>query len=76
MRLGFDSATLPDYTLEQVFRFAHDSGFSGVALKGKGRKGGQTWERGVWENGVRPKGVHLGLNRTALDDTTLDMLNI
>ena len=32
MRLGFVSAILPDYTLEQVFRFAHDSGFSGVEL--------------------------------------------
>jgi len=32
MRLGFVSAILPDYTLEQVFRFARDAGFSGVEL--------------------------------------------
>ena len=32
MRLGFVSAILPDYTLEQVFRFAHDAGFSSVEL--------------------------------------------
>jgi sugar phosphate isomerase/epimerase len=32
MRLGFVSAILPDYTLEQVFRFARDAGFSSVEL--------------------------------------------
>jgi sugar phosphate isomerase/epimerase len=32
MRLGFVSAILPDYTLEQVFRFARESGFSSVEL--------------------------------------------
>ena len=32
MRLGFVSAILPDYTLEQVFRFAGDTGFSSVEL--------------------------------------------
>ena len=32
MKLGFVSAILPDYTLEQVFRFARDAGFSSVEL--------------------------------------------
>src|SRR6185437_15726497 len=32
MRLGFVSAILPDYTLEQVFRFARDEGFACVEL--------------------------------------------
>jgi sugar phosphate isomerase/epimerase len=32
MKLGFVSAILPDYTLEQVFRFARDTGFAGVEL--------------------------------------------
>ncbi len=32
MRLGFVSAILPDYTLEQVFRFAREAGFSSVEL--------------------------------------------
>src|SRR6516164_3988293 len=32
MKLGFVSAILPDYTLEQVLRFARDAGFSGVEL--------------------------------------------
>src|SRR6516165_11439957 len=32
MKLGFVSAILPDYTLEQVFRFARDAGFTGVEL--------------------------------------------
>jgi sugar phosphate isomerase/epimerase len=32
MRLGFVSAILPDYTLEQVFRFARDAGFASVEL--------------------------------------------
>ncbi len=32
MKLGFVSAILPDYTLEQVFRHARDAGFSGVEL--------------------------------------------
>jgi sugar phosphate isomerase/epimerase len=32
MRLGFVSAILPDYTLEQVLRFARDTGFSSVEL--------------------------------------------
>jgi sugar phosphate isomerase/epimerase len=32
MRLGFVSAILPDYTLEQVLGFAHQAGFSSVEL--------------------------------------------
>jgi sugar phosphate isomerase/epimerase len=32
MKLGFVSAILPDYTLEQVFRFAREAGFSSVEL--------------------------------------------
>jgi sugar phosphate isomerase/epimerase len=32
MKLGFVSAILPDYTLEQVFRFARDAGFTCVEL--------------------------------------------
>lgn len=32
MKLGFVSAILPDHTLEQVFRFARDAGFSSVEL--------------------------------------------
>ncbi len=32
MKLGFVSAILPEYTLEQVFRFARDAGFSSVEL--------------------------------------------
>lgn len=32
MRLGFVSAILPDYTLEQVFRFAREAGFACVEL--------------------------------------------
>jgi sugar phosphate isomerase/epimerase len=32
MKLGFVSAIVPDYTLEQVFRWARDAGFSGVEL--------------------------------------------
>ncbi len=32
MRLGFVSAILPEYTLEQVFRFARDAGFACVEL--------------------------------------------
>ncbi len=32
MRLGFVSAILPEYTLEQVFRYARDAGFSCVEL--------------------------------------------
>ena len=32
MKLGFVSAILPEYTLEQVLRFAHEAGFSSVEL--------------------------------------------
>lgn len=32
MKLGFVSAILPDHTLEQVFRFAREAGFSSVEL--------------------------------------------
>jgi sugar phosphate isomerase/epimerase len=32
MKLGFVSAILPEYTLEQVFRFARDAAFSSVEL--------------------------------------------
>jgi sugar phosphate isomerase/epimerase len=32
MKLGFVSAILPEYTLEQVFTFAHEAGFSSVEL--------------------------------------------
>ena len=32
MKLGFVSAILPEYTLEQVFRFAREAGFSSVEL--------------------------------------------
>ncbi len=32
MKLGFVSAILPEYTLEQVLSFAHEAGFSSVEL--------------------------------------------
>jgi sugar phosphate isomerase/epimerase len=32
MKLGFVSAILPEFTLEQVLRFAHETGFSSVEL--------------------------------------------
>ena len=32
MKLGFVSAILPEYTLEQVLRFSHEAGFSSVEL--------------------------------------------
>ena len=32
MKLGFVSAILPEYSLEQVLSFAHQSGFSSVEL--------------------------------------------
>ena len=30
MKLGFVSAIVPEYTLDQVFSFAHEAGFSSV----------------------------------------------
>jgi sugar phosphate isomerase/epimerase len=41
MKLGFVSAILPEYTLEQVLRFAHEAGFSSVEL--------MCWPRGKSE---------------------------
>jgi sugar phosphate isomerase/epimerase len=58
MKLGFVSAILPDYTLEQVLSFAHQAGFSSVEL--------MCWPAGKSER--RYAGVtHIDVTKLSMD---------